>query len=263
LKQLLFILTTTSDGFVLVQFRCEDGNRNDSPTHLATWATLRQVAGRADFLYVADSKLCAAEAMETIASRGGRFVTVLPRTRKEDEQFRRWVQEFEPQWEKVRDWPNPRRKYGPRDVWFVYRHPVPSRENWPVTWIYSTLLRAHKQRSRQDKITRAKEELDQHKSKLERKGAKKRSVSEVDKKIQKIVTRLHVSDYVRAWVYEYEEVKFRQKGRGRPGPNTDFSREVRKKPSIAYEIDHDAIAYDMKSDGMYPLLTNDRSLTPK
>ncbi len=43
--------------------------------------------GRTDFLYVADSKLCSREAMTYIAARGGRFVTVLPRSRKEDGQF--------------------------------------------------------------------------------------------------------------------------------------------------------------------------------
>jgi transposase len=58
LKQLLFILTTAADGGVPVQFRCADGNTSDSVTHIETWNTLRTVAGRADFLYVADSKLC-------------------------------------------------------------------------------------------------------------------------------------------------------------------------------------------------------------
>ncbi len=58
MKQLLFILTTAADGGVPVQFRCADGNTSDSVTHIETWNTLRTVAGRADFLYVADSKLC-------------------------------------------------------------------------------------------------------------------------------------------------------------------------------------------------------------
>ena len=57
LKQLLFILTMTADGHVPVAFRCSDGNVTDSRTHIQTWDTLRTVAGRADFLYVADSKL--------------------------------------------------------------------------------------------------------------------------------------------------------------------------------------------------------------
>ncbi len=59
LKQLLFILTLDADGGVPVQFRCLDGNTSDSQTHIETWNTLRTVAARPDFLYVADSKLCA------------------------------------------------------------------------------------------------------------------------------------------------------------------------------------------------------------
>jgi hypothetical protein len=46
------------------------------------------VAGRADFLYVADSKLCSRENMDYIDRAGGRFVTVLPLSRSEDGEFR-------------------------------------------------------------------------------------------------------------------------------------------------------------------------------
>jgi hypothetical protein len=55
LKQLLFILTVTADGNIPVAFRCTDGNTSDSRTHIETWNTLRALAGRSDFLYVADS----------------------------------------------------------------------------------------------------------------------------------------------------------------------------------------------------------------
>ena len=84
----------------------EDGNTNDSTTHLATWEALCRVSGDVGFLYVADSKLCSQDALASIAEKGGRFVTVLPRSRREDAQFRQWVQEFVPQLEKVRDRPN-------------------------------------------------------------------------------------------------------------------------------------------------------------
>lgn len=62
LKQLLFILTMSADGNVPVAFRCCDGNTSDSLTHIEPWNTLRAVAGRSDFLYVADSKLCSMDA---------------------------------------------------------------------------------------------------------------------------------------------------------------------------------------------------------
>src|SRR5215467_10920492 len=57
LKQLLLILTMAADGNVPVAFRCTDGNASDARTHIETWNALRTVAGCADFLCVADSKL--------------------------------------------------------------------------------------------------------------------------------------------------------------------------------------------------------------
>ena len=64
-----------------MQFRCADGNTNDSITHIATWEALRALAGRADFLYVADSKLCSHDNLDHIHRAGGRLLTVLPRSR--------------------------------------------------------------------------------------------------------------------------------------------------------------------------------------
>jgi transposase len=57
LKQLVWILTVTADGAVPIAFRVADGNTADVTTHIATWDGLVALAGRSDFLYVADSKL--------------------------------------------------------------------------------------------------------------------------------------------------------------------------------------------------------------
>lgn len=263
LKQLLFILTMTADGNVPVQFRSEDGNTNDSTTHLATWEALCRISGDVGFLYVADSKLCSQEAMESIAAKGGRFVTVLPRSRREDAQFRQWVQEFVPQWEKVRDRPNPRKKHGPRDFWYTFRYPVPTKEGYPLTWVYSTILRSHQQHSRQERIDRAKQELDRFRAKLEAPRARRRSEAQIEKKSASILSRLHVSRYIRAWACEKESPVYRQDHPGRPGPDTRYLRKLHKRLSVGYEVNTIEIDYDMKSDGMYPLVTNDRALTPK
>src|SRR5436309_6371045 len=84
LKQLLSILTITSDGSVPIYFSSESGNTVDDGTHIGTWDLLRELIGRADFLYVADCKLASSENLRHIATRDGRFVTVLPRGRAED-----------------------------------------------------------------------------------------------------------------------------------------------------------------------------------
>src|SRR3954453_10587292 len=88
LKQLLYNLTITSDGNVPVYFSSASGNTVDDRTHIGTWDLLHELIGRADFLYVADCKLASSENLAHIATRGGRFVTVLPRGRNEDVAFR-------------------------------------------------------------------------------------------------------------------------------------------------------------------------------
>src|SRR6266481_103337 len=159
LKQLLFILTTDADGGVPVQFRTADGNTNDSVTHIETWNTLKAVAGRADFLYVADSKLCSHDNLDYINRAGGRFVTVMPRSRQEDTHFRKWIQTHPPPWELIWDRPHPRHRDGPRDRWYLYRDPIGSMEAWPIIWVWSTLLTVHQRARRQRTVTAAIEAL--------------------------------------------------------------------------------------------------------
>ena len=96
LKQLLFVLTVSADGTVPVHDRALDGQTSDVATHVDTWNTLRQIVGRPDFLYVADSKLCSRKSLAYLAAHQGRFITMLPRTRREDGWFRRYVQDHAP-----------------------------------------------------------------------------------------------------------------------------------------------------------------------
>jgi hypothetical protein len=113
LKQLLWALTVTADGAVPVHYKLLSGNIPDSPTHRETWETIRTIAGRSDFLYVADSKLCVTETLNYIDSQGGKFITVLPRTRKEDGWFREYLQTHNVPWTVIAREKNPRNLFGP------------------------------------------------------------------------------------------------------------------------------------------------------
>lgn len=159
LKQLLFVLTTAADGGMPVQSRAADGNTNDALAHLDAWNTLRAVAGRADFLYVADSKLCSHDNLDSIHRAGGRFVSVMPRTRQEDTHFRKWIRTHTPPWELLWDRPHPRHREGSRDQWYLYRDPVGSMEAWPIVWVWSTLLTLHQRFHCQRNLTAAIEAL--------------------------------------------------------------------------------------------------------
>ena len=263
LKQLLFILTSTRDGGVPVQFRCEAGNASDSRTHEETWDALVKVAGTKEFLYVADSKLCSAEAMDYIHRNGGRFVTVIPRKRLEDQEFRAWIQDHEPAWEKVWDRENPKRKWGPRDRWYVFKYHVSSREGWPVTWVFSSLLRQRHAKSRRERISRAKQELDDLARHYLGPRPRKRARHEVQGQIDEILDRLKVKRYLLVYLHHIYEHSYKQERPGRPGPDTKFVRKTKRRWQIQWREDTDAVAYDHQSDGMYPLVTNDKELKPR
>jgi transposase len=262
LKQLLFILTTTNDGGVPVAFRCSDGNTSDSRTHIDTWHTLRTIAGRADFLYVADSKLCSRENMDHIDRAGGRFVTVLPRSRSEDEEFREWIQTHAPEWALVWDRPHPRHADGPRDRWFVFRAPLPTGEGWRVVWVWSTLLTLRQEARRKRNMAAASEELNELRERIGRPRTRLRRAADIDFHVKSILERHHVARYLKVERTVREHHIFKQARRGRPGPNTSYRKLTKRRYDIEWTIDEEAIAYDHKSDGMYPLISNDRSLSP-
>jgi len=69
-------------------FTTASGNLTDDTTHRETWDWLRQLVGNADFLCVADCTLATPENLQYIQNQDGRFVTILPRTRREDTEFR-------------------------------------------------------------------------------------------------------------------------------------------------------------------------------
>lgn len=262
LKQLLFIMTTSGDGSVPVQFRCEAGNHNDSRTHEETWDALCKVTGDRRFLYVADSKLCNQEALDYIDSKGGRLVCVIPRSRHEDGEFRHWIQTHEPNWELVWDRPHPRRRYGPRDRWWVHRHYLPSLEGWPVIWVKSSLLRLRQDQRRRERIDAATEELEELNGKLAGPRPRKKKPRDIFDAVEEILKAHKVSRYITVDLVQEEKHSYRQSTPGRPTSKTRYIRKTRKYYQLKWELDEGAIEYDRKSDGMYPLLTNDRELTP-
>ena len=263
LKQLLIKLTTSSDGDVPVQFRVEDGNTSDARTHESTWETLRQVTGTTAFLYVADSKLCAREVMDAIDREGGRFLTVMPRSRLEDKEFRAQILSRPPAWELARDEPNRKDPAGPRDQWFVHRSRLPSSEGWPVTWVFSTLLKLKQEQRRRERMMRASQELDDLKARLEGPKPRLKTKAEIAHKAESILAAHQVTRFITLTIERYERPEYRQTTPGRPGPKTTYKRVDKRKWTISYRVDEQALTLTRASDGTYPLLSNDRDLTPE
>ena len=219
------------------------------------------MAGRADFLYVADSKLCSFENTQYIHRAGGRFVTVLPRNRQEDAQFRKWIQTHTPAWELVWDRPNARHSDAPRDCWSVFQPEVGSIEGWPITWVWSNLLTLHQGARRQRNLAAATQDLQDMHERLLKARARLRGAKEIDDRVQRILERHHMVRYLKVQRVVREQHTYKQTTRGRPSADTQYRKVTRKRWDIQWSIDQAAITYDEKSDGQYPLLCNDRNLS--
>lgn len=261
LKQLLFVLTVSADGTVPVHYRACDGNTEDSTTHVQTWEVLRGLAGRPNFLYVADSKLCTHETLRYIDTRQGRFITVLPRTRREEAFFRDWLQSHTPAWQKIVPRRNPRRQSGPPDVWKAVESPIPSQEGYRIVWGWSSLKAAQDEQARAARIEKAGVALEEFRARLRGPRCRYTRRGAVADAAAQFVAQAGAARWVGVEVREQAAPIFRQERRGRPGRATRYLRRQRLRFDVEWSATIATIEYDARCDGIFPLITNDRDLS--
>ncbi len=260
LKQLVWILTVSADGSVPMAYRLADGNTCDDPTHIPTWDALVKILDRRDFLYVADSKLCSGDAMRHIDGEGGRFVTVLPRTRGEDKWFRDWIQTNQPHWTEVIRLPGER--LGDLDrVWSTFPSPLPSAEGYRIVWVHSSVKAARDEHARRSRIEAGAAAIDTLNVKLAGPKTRLKTRAAVEAAAEKALADAGAARWIEVSIGENVEETFRQDKRGRPGTQTRYRRVTRTHHTVSWRTRDDVIAYDAAHDGCFPLITNDRHLS--
>jgi len=261
LKQLLFILTVSSDGAVPIACRVAGGNTPDDVTHVPTWNELRALVGHADFLYVADSKLCSKEAMGHIAGHGGRFVTVVPHGRREDAWFRDWAQSHAPAWQEALR-RGGARLADPERIWRTFEAPAPSVDGYRVVWVHSSSKAARDAAARAARIEAGLAAIDALAARLA--GPKTRLKTRVaaEEAAAAALTAAGATRWVGFTITEAKEVAFRQESRGRPGSETRYRRTEKPVFTVSAAMRAETVAYDAATDGCFPLITNDAAMSP-
>jgi transposase len=259
LLQLVYILTVAADGAVPIAHRVESGATEDSTTHIATWDALCALLGRRDFLYIADSKLATRKNMTHIDRGHGRFVAVLPASRKEDGAFRAWLLDHEPDWSEALRRPG-RRRGDPDDVFATTEAPWPSAEGYRVVWVRSSDKVARDAESRRSRIAAGIAALDHLNQRLGSSKTRMKTSLVVEDAARAALLSAGATRWVSFEVEEYEDVRHRQESRGRPGKDTRYRRVVRTRHRVHFRVREDIVVADAASDGCWPLITNDREL---
>jgi transposase len=260
LKQLVLILTVTADGAVPLTHRLAAGNMNDDCTHIETWDELRTLTGSPGFLYVADSKLCTRGQMSHIDHHGGRFVTVLPRTRREDGQLRDWMTTSTPEFTEAARRPG-KRHADPEQVWRVASAPFPSSEGHRIVWVHSSAKAQRDETARHERIQRTLGALTELNERLAGPRARITTRVGVDDAATEIVDTGSAEQYISFTVTETTEETFRQEKRGRPGNDTRYRKLTKTRFHVTATVDADQVRHDAASDGCFPLISNDHQLT--
>jgi len=254
LKQLVYSLTISSDGAVPVHYKTYDGNTTDDKTHIETWNSVREIAGTSNFLYVADSKLCTRENMGYISEQGGSFITVLQRSRLEDDAFRKLCQEHRLPWKEIRRTSNPRGKGKPDQVYDVYEPGELTSDGYRIIWYRSSVKRALDEKRRAKRIARAKERIE---SLEDRTGAHRfRTAETALKAAEEVLQREGTQRWLRVSAKQTTIAEFKQEKPGRPGKDTKYLKI--ESPWILFDVEEitDAIAADVLCDGIFAMVTN-------
>ena len=261
LKQLVFSLSVAADGAVPIHYKCYPGNVTDDKTHIETWNTLRKITGCAEFLYVADSKLCTDEQLSYIVDQGGRAVTIIPETWKEVESFKEKLR----QTKKAKDIIWRRRKPGSDDkkeYFSAFKGDYfTTKRGYKIHWIYSSEKRKRDRENREKHLKKVEQCLAVLNGKINKRALKTRKA--IEEAAQQIIAEHKLENFFHISIGTITEKYQVQIGTGRPGKNTKYRTGVNRIFTLSWTQKKQALKKEAQTDGVFPLLCTDKQLTAK
>jgi transposase len=256
LKQLVFGLNVASDGAVPISHDVFSGNRTDDTIHVNNVEHLRRLLGRDDFIYVADSKLATRKNMGQIDGYGGKFVTVLPRTRAEDKGFRDQLRlgKDPVRWRKIAETPNKRHENETDTYWSTSDGVQKTEEGYRIVWCRSSQKMNVDAQAREINLKKAEVLLFDLKNRLNRGKLRRRKAIRME--IRSILQERDCEDFLAVEIIGRSEREKKRRRRGRPGKNDP----VRWVTTTLYDLEirrnQDALKAERRTDGVFPLATN-------
>lgn len=248
-KQVVFGLSVTDDGHIPLHYQLFDGNASDSKTHQPVLKELRKILGKTDFIYIADSKLCSFENLETIAKNGGKFIAMMPKTRKENKAFYTKLENESIDWKAGYTKQHSRKS----KEFIIFRtHEELSADGYRIIWVHSNTKKMEDKKKRNRGIKNIKEKLALISTKLNKFHLKTRE--DIEAAIKKIdSTHMRLFNVI---LEENKIVKKVKKGGGRPSKNSEYTEIETTLYSLAWELDKERVEAIAKHDGVFPLITN-------
>ncbi|MCP4368655.1 MAG: IS1634 family transposase [Deltaproteobacteria bacterium] len=250
-KQIVFGLNITEDGHVPISYQVFNGNQADVNTHIPNWDNLRKFLANEDFFYIADSKLCSEDNMHHIEKNDGKFITIMPKNRKEVSAFyERLLQGENIEWQPAYSTEHSRKK----GVLITYQTYSEERswEGYYIVWVHSSSKEKRDLNTRERRISKAEENLKELLPGLNKYYLK--STEQIEKAISKACKG--AGGFLKVEIIEKKTTQKIKIGPGRPGPNTQYEDREFITYHIKWYRDEEATEQALKTDGIFPLITN-------
>jgi len=261
LKQLVYCLSVSADGFVPIHYKSYSGNITDDTTHIETWNTLRKIIGRADFLYVADCKVCTDKQLSHIVSQKGRVITTIPDTWSEVQQFKEEVRlnaKKRSIMMRVR-LSETKHKYDTLSCFDgIYKT---QKRGYRIYWVHSSRKREQDFLRRQIFLEHTEKGVEELRLKLNKRNLKTKDA--ITQKVESLLKKYKTQRFYKITIEE-REIRYEvQDGRGRPTANTKYRIEIEKKYYLSWNKDKEALRAERNVDGIFPLLCSDEKIDAK
>jgi transposase len=193
-------------------------------------------------------------------------VTVFANNRKEVTWFKKWTEDQAPSWSEARRRPA-RRDGDPDEVWRTFESPLPSNAGYRVIWVHSNSKQTRDAATRAARIAAGPLALEALSVKLGAPRCRMKSIVVVESAVGRPLEDTRAARFFTTRVEEVPEENFRQATRGRPGPATHYVKRMMSRFTLFVNVRSDVVSADAKSadaksDGTFPLLTNDSVMTP-
>lgn len=256
LKQLVFGLNVTSDGAVPISHKVYSGNQTDDTLHRDNLDALRDLLARDDIVYVADCKLCTKDNLKHIQDFGGQFVTVMPRTRKEDADFREKIRYKAARWRTILTVENPK-KAGETETYSTCNSDAKTDDGFRIVWIKSSAKVVLDRKKRENQLEKAKAALNDLNGRLNQRYLKTRK--QIKNAIAKILKQYQCEEILNVTinskvVTQYKRVRSGRLKKGVP------QKPKKTKSKTVYDIEFKPktvrLRQERNTDGIFPLVTN-------
>ena len=261
LKQLVLGINMVSDGATVISHDIYSGNRTDDTVHISNWDGLRRLLQTNDFIYTADSKLCTETNLSHIEFYGGQYITVMPRTWKEDKRFRKLARERKVKWRLILKRKNNRQPNSVMDKYYTTTTDYQTDSKRRLVWIKSTQKAEIDRQKRTKQINSTLTSLDVLNTKLNRYNLKR--LSDIKKAVKAILTEHETIDLVMYSIKKRTVLTRTYLRRGRPTANSPTKTQREIEYYLSYEINKVELAKQSRTDGVFPLLTNNQVKTAK